>query len=82
MNPGPKTMARLADVGIPDMTTLAQVGAVEAYVRLKRAYPRDISLNALYGMEAALMRIHWLHLPEEIKQSLREQAAARLQTAP
>ncbi|MBW4438701.1 MAG: TfoX/Sxy family protein [Pleurocapsa minor GSE-CHR-MK-17-07R] len=74
MNLGPKTAALLAQVGIPDLETLGQVGAVEAYCRLKRAFPRQVSLNALYGMEAALMRIHWLHLPDEIKQSLREQA--------
>jgi hypothetical protein len=37
---------------------------------LKEAFPEWTSLNALWGIQAALMEIDWRELPDEIKQQL------------
>ena len=68
---GPKTAARLRQVGIDSVEELAAIGAVEAYKRLKLAFPQDISLNALYGMQALLLGIHWTALTPEMKAELK-----------
>jgi len=47
---------------------------VEAYRRLKFMLPRQVGLNALYALEAALRGCHWLDLPEDVKAALRQQA--------
>jgi DNA transformation protein len=70
---GPKTAARLTAVGITSGEELDEVGAVEAYRRLIARFPEATSLNALWGLQAALMDIHWTELPEDLKQQLREQ---------
>ena len=49
---------------------LEEAGAVGAYRSLKDAFPKWTSLNALWGIQAALMEIDWRQLPEEIKQQL------------
>ncbi|WP_420433233.1 TfoX/Sxy family DNA transformation protein [Hyphobacterium sp.] len=73
-NLGPKTAAALADVGIRTRADLEAAGAVEAYLRL-RARGGNVSLNALYAMQAGLMETDWRHLPDEMKTALREAVA-------
>jgi DNA transformation protein and related proteins len=70
---GPKTRSWLEEIGIHSIEDLRRLGAVETYKRLKAARPREVSLNALYGLEAALTDTHWLHLPDEVKAELRAQ---------
>jgi DNA transformation protein len=36
--------------------------------------PRRVSLNALYGLEAALRGCHWLDLPQDVKAALQREA--------
>lgn len=74
-NLGPKTAAALADVGIHTRADLEAAGAVEAFIRLK-ARAGNVSLNALYAMQAGLMGVDWRHLPDEMRAALREAAAA------
>jgi len=71
---GPVTQSRLADAGIGTIGDLRTIGSVEAYRRLKFMLPRQVSLNALYALEAALRGYHWLDLPEDVKTALRQQA--------
>jgi DNA transformation protein len=73
-NLGPKTAKALADVGIRTRSDLETVGAVEAYIRLKTR-GGNVSLNALYAMQAGLMDVDWRHLPGELKAALREEVA-------
>jgi DNA transformation protein and related proteins len=73
-NLGPKSREWLAEIGITTFEQIEELGSVEVYRRLKAARPRDITLNMLYGLEAALMGIRWLDLPTEIKDELRRQA--------
>lgn len=67
---GPKTSERLAVVGIHTSEKLEETGAVGAYRLLKDAFPELVTLNALWGMQAALMEIDWRELPEAVKQQL------------
>ena len=71
---GPVTQSRLEDAGIRTIGDLQSMGSVEAYRRLKFMLPRQVSLNALYALEAALRGCHWLDLPEDVKTALRQEA--------
>lgn len=57
-NLGPKSAQALAAAGITDLATLRRIGAVEAFVRTRRAAP-GVSLNLLWALEAALSGTHW-----------------------
>ncbi len=58
-NMGPKSSAWLHEIGIDSLEDLEAIGAVEAYRRLKAARPTEVSLNALWGMQGAILNIHW-----------------------
>jgi DNA transformation protein len=70
---GPVTQSRLEEAGIRSVSDLRSMGAVEAYRRLKFMLPRQVSLNALYALEAALRGCHWLDLPQDVKAALQQQ---------
>ncbi len=72
-NMGPKSTAWLASVGIHTLDDVAALGVVETYERVKAAYPDKVSLNLLYGLQAALLDIPWNELPPDIKAELRKQ---------
>jgi DNA transformation protein and related proteins len=67
---GPKSSERLAAVGIETSEQLEELGAVGTYRLLQDAFPDWVSLNMLWGMQAALMEIDWRQLPEELKDQL------------
>ena len=71
---GPVTRSRLEDAGIRTVGDLRPIGSVEAYRRLKFMLPRQVSLNALYALEASLRGCHWLDLPQVVKAALQQQA--------
>ena len=71
---GPVTQGRLADAGIRTIGDLRSMGSVEAYRRLKFMLPRQVSLNALYALEASLRGCHWLDLPPDVKAALQQEA--------
>ena len=71
---GPVTQGWLGEVGIRTEGELRAIGAVEAYRRLKFMLPRQVNLNALYTLEAALRGSHWLDLPQDVKAALQDQA--------
>ena len=56
-NIGPKSKEWLASVGIHSLDDVAELGVVETYRRVKAAYPEKVSLNLLYGLQAALLDI-------------------------
>jgi DNA transformation protein len=72
-NIGPKTMSWLHAVGIHTQADLEDLGAVEAYKRLKAAFPHKVTLNALYGLQGAILNIHWNALPPDMKADLKAQ---------
>ncbi|HEV2567040.1 MAG TPA: TfoX/Sxy family protein [Microvirga sp.] len=71
---GPVTQSRLEEAGIRTVGDLRSIGSVEAYRRLKFMLPRQVSLNALYALEAALRGCRWLDLPPDVKAALQQQA--------
>jgi DNA transformation protein len=68
-NVGPKSAAWLRQVGVRTQEDLVRLGAVEAFMKVKRAGFRP-SLNLLYALEGALADCHWADLPEERKNAL------------
>ncbi len=79
-NIGPKSAAWLRQVGLRTREDLESVGAVQAFVRVKRAGFKP-SLNLLYSLEGALADCHWQEIPEARRQALLqacEEAVAQL----
>ena len=62
-NIGPKSAAWLRQVGLRTHEDIATAGAVDAFMRVKRAGFRP-SLNLLYSLEGALTDCHWQEVPE------------------
>lgn len=57
-NFGPKSQHMLALAGIHTIERLRELGAVRAYVQVKRA-GTNASLNLLWALEGALTEQHW-----------------------
>ena len=72
-NIGPATTEWLAEIGIYTRADLERLGVVETWKRLKRTYPKAVTLNALWGLEAALLDIDWRAIPDERKAELKAQ---------
>ena len=72
-NMGPRSTEWLASVGIHTLDDVASIGVVESYLRVKAAYPDKVSLNLLYGLQAALLDLPWNELPPDIKAELKRQ---------
>jgi len=73
-NIGPKSGEWLASIGVYNLEDVARLGVVETYKRVKAAYPEKVTLNMLYGLQAALLDIPWNELPQDIKDQLRKEA--------
>lgn len=82
-NIGPKSAAWLRQVGLRSPDDLRGVGAVDAFMRIRRAGFRP-SLNLLYALEGALADCHWQEIPESRRQELVQavEAASALLPAP
>jgi DNA transformation protein len=72
-NIGPKSSEWLASAGVNSLDDVARLGVVETYMRVKAAYPEKVSLNLLYGLQAALLDLPWNELPPDIKAELKRQ---------
>ncbi|MCB1554813.1 MAG: TfoX/Sxy family protein [Xanthomonadales bacterium] len=68
-NVGPKSAAWLRQVGIHSEEGLREAGAVEAFMKVRRAGFKA-SLNLLYALEGALVGCHWQKLPPERRSEL------------
>jgi DNA transformation protein len=73
MNLGPASERALPEVGIHSIEQLREIGAVEAYLRLRARDPDRTSLNALYALEGALTGRHWRDFDDPYKQRLRDE---------
>ena len=72
-NLGPKSSEWLASVGVYSLDDVAKLGVVETYKKVKAAYPEKVSLNLLWGLQAALLDLPWNELPPDIKSELRKE---------
>ncbi|HYW22576.1 MAG TPA: TfoX/Sxy family DNA transformation protein [Terriglobales bacterium] len=77
-NLGPILAGRLRTVGIATPDELRRLGAVEAYVRLKRKFWGETTPAQLYALHGAVTDVRWYALPEEARAALRDAAARRL----
>ena len=80
-NIGPKSMAWLRQTGVRSLEDLRAVGALAAYVRVKRAGFRP-SLNLLYALEGAILDCHWQDIPEARRAELITDAEAQVALLP
>ena len=76
-NLGPVMQRHLAKIDVVSEADLRRLGAVEAFRRLKFILGHQISLNALYAMEASLCDCDWRMLEEATKQRLKKQVNTR-----
>jgi len=74
-NMGRRSSEWLASVGIHTLNEVAQLGVVETYQRVKAAYPEKVTLNLLWGLQAALLDLPCAvrERPPDIKEALRKQ---------
>ena len=72
-NIGPKSKQSLESVGIHTLDDVASLGVIETYKRVKAAHPEKVSLDPLYGLQAALLDLPWNELPHEIIDELKKQ---------
>ena len=80
-NIGPKSAAWLRQVGLRSLEDLAAVGAVEAYMKVRRAGFKP-SLNLLYSLEGALQDCHWQEVPDARRHELVMAAEAAIALLP
>ena len=73
-NLGPKTSERLRTVGIENPEQLIEIGAVEAYCRLKALYPDTTASLVITAIEGAIMDVHWQDVPSELSDALKFEA--------
>ena len=68
-NIGPKSAAWLRQVGLRSLEDVAAIGAVDAFMKVRRAGFKP-SLNLLYSLEGALVGCHWQEIPDERRSEL------------
>jgi len=73
---GPVSTGWLREIGIESAADLQRIGVVEAYRQIKAMHPREVSLNLLYGLEAAVVGIRWTDIPPERKAELKAESEA------
>ena len=76
-NIGKTSAGWLREIGVETRRDLVEMGPVMVYKILKHQKP-GVSLNLLYGLQAALLDIHWTALPSVIKKTLKAEAEAPL----
>ena len=74
-NIGPKSSAWLRQVGLRTREELQATGAVEAFMRVKRAGFKP-TLNLLYSIEGALHDCHWQDITDARRNELVQAAEA------
>jgi DNA transformation protein and related proteins len=76
-NLGPVSAARLRALGIETPEDLRRLGAIEAYVRLRRGFP-ETTRTSLYALHGALTGVRWYELSKDVRSALRDAADRRL----
>ena len=71
MNIGKEMARKLTAVGVDSAEKLVEMGAKQAYFRLKTAYPQ-VCLVHLYALEGAIEQVEFNLLSKETKQELKE----------
>lgn len=64
---GPKSEACLKTIGISSKEELESIGAIRAFIKLKKESDAKPSLNFLYAMVGALENTHWVDIAKTEK---------------
>ncbi len=64
---GPKSEKCLLEIGIRTKDELKEIGAVRAFIKLKKESTTNPSLNFLYALVGALEDKHWTDIAKEEK---------------
>ena len=67
---GPKSEELLIEIGIRTPDELKQIGAVEAFIKLRQQSRSKPSLNFLYALVGAIEGEHWLRIAKTEKSRL------------
>ena len=70
VNIGAKTEQLLNEVGITTRQELQELGAIEAWIRMKRIHAETTTLNLLYVLQGALLGLTPKEIPGEIVEQL------------
>jgi len=70
-NLGDKSAKWLAEVGITTSEQLQEMGAVEAYARVKAARPGQVNLVLLWALYGAINDKHFAAVPPDVKDMLK-----------
>ncbi len=71
MNIGKEMARKLTSIGIESSEELIEVGAKDAFLRLKQKYP-NVCLVHLYTLEGAIHNTEFNRLSEDKKKELKE----------
>ena len=74
-NVGPVTAEWLWAVGIASPQQLSDVGAVEAFQRIRARYGLDVTIVLLYALEGAIFDEYVDQIPEEVRAQLRSRVS-------
>jgi DNA transformation protein and related proteins len=80
-NLGPRMAQRLAAIDVHNENSLRELGAIEAWHRLRFVHGRGITIIALYALEGALRDCDWRRLPDEVKAALAAERRISSRTA-
>lgn len=67
---GPKSEKCLNEIGIHTKAQLKEIGAVRAFIKLRKECSTKPSLNFLYAMVGALENTHWASIAKSEKARL------------
>lgn len=67
---GPKSEALLATININNPEQLKQIGAIRAFLKLKKLSGTQPNMNLLYAMVGALEDENWLTIAQQQKYQL------------
>ncbi len=70
---GPVSVRLLAEAGIDTIGDLKELGATEAYLRVKFTSPKNVSLNLLYALHAGLLDIPWPAISLEMRNAWKQE---------
>jgi hypothetical protein len=79
---GPKTTARLREIGMESLDDLRRAGAAETWKRLKAAHPKETSVRVLFALQGALLGKPGNRLSAAERAAIREQAGIPLRAEP
>ena len=69
-NIGGMTAQWLKDVGVDSVERLLEQDTFEIWKEMKRIHPKEVTINALWAIEGAILDLDWKDLPPKRKQHL------------